>query len=114
MPNLYVVCRRPLPEREDRWSFLAGPVMIAREGQLLRLTSPNFATGLLAEALGELIARGTRGALLAEKQRLIADFDSAESGDDEDFPRQLAELLAELEAGQVHEANDWSDVESAA
>ena len=120
MPNLYVICRKPLPSREDGWSFQAGPVFIAREAatgneaSMLKLTSPNFASGLLAEAVGELIARGTSGVLLAEGQRLIADFDGSDLDDDRDFEQQLAELLFDLEAEQIYEANDWSEVDSAA
>ncbi len=115
MPSLFVICREPLPTREDCWSFHAGPVQVARdEPRVLRLSTPTFATGLLAEALGELVAHATRGLLIAEGQRVLADFDGAPAIAASDFKRQLQELLADLEAELVHEANDWSDVESAA
>jgi hypothetical protein len=44
---------------------------------------------------------------------LIADFDSLEVSDEADFVRQLAELISDVEAEQVYEANDWSDVDLA-
>jgi hypothetical protein len=119
MPQLHVLCRTPLPRRDDGWKFSVGPVGVARDeatppdSPVLRLTSASFSTGLLAEALGELLARSTRGVLIAEGERLIADYDGAPLPDERSFAAQLDELISEVEAELSHEANDWSDVELA-
>ncbi len=147
--DYYVVCRDSLPARAGGWSLTVGPVAIsevnaAEHGaavkaaggaavQLLVLNCPS-AGGTVAEAMGMVLARAARGAVVYEDgPEVLDDFKELppSKATAADLEQKLGEVISQAreasaqEAAQekaefddlektdpraVKEANDWSDV----
>jgi len=137
-----VVCRQPLPARSGGWNLTAGSVRIAEApaaehaaavklagscAQLVALSCPD-ASGTVIEAVGMVLARACRGALVHEQGgQVLDDFkDEAPATAADAVERQLRDVSqSEADAARakqdfdaqqkadpnaVKAANDWSDL----
>jgi len=115
MFSLLLLCREPLPHREEGWRLDLGPVRIEpspptlmlgamgdalgiRPAQVIRFLCPSFSAALVAEGVADVIGRATRGVLIDDATlAVLEDYEHERRLDPQELNSELVELEQELD-----------------